>query len=151
MKRYAMLNPEGRPLAFYHDDVHGPRELTQLEAADESDAEPQLRRVPNPHTLIPAGAVEISDEQWQALCSQPHTKALVDGELVDVEPPPRPPLTRAQILRRRDAALAHCLWTAFPEAPLTGEQRQAWSQYRAALFALTTVDPAKFVMPVPPA
>jgi hypothetical protein len=150
MKRYAILDAQGRPLAFYHDDVHGPRHFEVLLPPEDPEGEPRRERVANTHTLIPAEAMEITDEQWGALAREPHTLALVDGELHQVDPPPRQPLTRAQILRRRDAALAACFWTTFPEAPLTGERRQAWSQYRAQLFALTDVDPAHFVMPTPP-
>ncbi len=128
MKRFAMLDADGRATAFYHEDVHGPR--------DRADS------------IIPTEATEITQEQWLALAASPQTRLI--KSTIKIVAAATPPPTRAQIVRMRDAALASCVWTIFPEAPLTEKQRLEWSAYREQLFKLTEQDPTLVTMPIPP-
>lgn len=43
-----------------------------------------------------------------------------------------------EVRARRDASLRACDWTQMTDAPLTAEQRAAWSTYRQALRDLPT-------------
>lgn len=67
--KYAVIN-DGFPQSFYAEDVHGPRD--------------------DPDTLIPAAAVEITDEQWRELLENQGRRKWQDGEVVEYEPPPPP-------------------------------------------------------------
>jgi hypothetical protein len=61
-------------------------------------------------------------------------------------------LIRENIRFRRTPLLAACDWTQLPDAPLTSEQRQAWSDYRQALRDLPQVSDPKSIAgwPEPP-
>lgn len=61
--KFAVFDPEGFPVAFYEDGIT-----------------PQ----------IPAGAVQITDEQWSELLSHSGARRWSGGELVSVAQPPAP-------------------------------------------------------------
>ncbi|OWK26584.1 hypothetical protein AJ87_05900 [Rhizobium yanglingense] len=96
-------------MAFYVDDVHGPRELPVMEEQFEDrisivDGEEVTERVsvgfvqvgtsPNPDCKIPAGAIEITDAQWMEFVSNSGKRRWDNGAVVEYVPP-RPPLTLA--------------------------------------------------------
>jgi len=56
------------------------------------------------------------------------------------------------IRRERDARLAACDWTQFPDVSLSPEKKEAWNAYRQALRDLptSTNDPTAVTWPVPP-
>ena len=56
------------------------------------------------------------------------------------------------IRRERDARLAACDWTQFPDVNLSQEKKDAWNAYRQALRDLpaSTADPTAVTWPVPP-
>jgi hypothetical protein len=58
----------------------------------------------------------------------------------------------ADIRRERDARLAACDWTQFPDVNLSPEKQTAWNAYRQALRDLpaNTPDPENVTWPVPP-
>lgn len=64
--KYVLLSKTGYPDAFYDDTYHGARTLDEK---------------PNPKSLIPAAAVPISDEIWNAWLPHTHDMILVDGAL----------------------------------------------------------------------
>jgi hypothetical protein len=56
------------------------------------------------------------------------------------------------IRRERNARLAACDWTQFPDVSLSPEKKEAWNTYRQALRDLpaNTPDPENVTWPVPP-
>lgn len=75
--KYMVTNGDGTPSAFYADDVHGPRLI---------DGEP------NPDTLVPPEAVEISDDVWQTFLNNQGCSRWADDAVEMFEPdPPTPP------------------------------------------------------------
>lgn len=81
--KYAVINDDGFPQSFYSEDVHGSRD--------------------DPNTLIPADAVEITDDQWRELLENQGRRKWQGGEVVEYEPPPPEPLPEPvpQIISRR--------------------------------------------------
>jgi hypothetical protein len=103
--KWAMLDPAGRPSAFYHPDVH-PELFEQVGE--------ELR----PRGPI-AAAVPVSDEDWQDLVSNPDRRRIENGRVVPTEPPPLSPDAQAEA----DRALLR-------EAMLR-DQLEAWIEQRA--------------------
>lgn len=67
------------------------------------------------------------------------TPALVDGTWVQqwtVSPLPEEQAA-GNVRSERNLRLADCDWTQLPDAPLSAEQRGAWSEYRKALRDIT--------------
>lgn len=78
--KYAKLSKDGEALGFYDDEIHG--------------------------ASIPADAVEITEDQWQALL-MPRRRAVVrGGKVIEVEDVPEPVEDRQRTARARidDAA-----------------------------------------------
>lgn len=154
MSKFAVVDSEGRLLAFYGEDVHGPRQVeVEVPAAKEGE-QPTKALQANPACLIPADAVEISDELWQQWLGRQETAALVDGKLVDVIAKPRT-WSWAQIRAKRDRLVVASDWTESPGARVRlGATRSAeWEAYRNALFDIPQKyvnNPAGIVWPVAP-
>ncbi|SDP47039.1 hypothetical protein SAMN05428967_2263 [Phyllobacterium sp. YR620] len=55
----------------------------------------------NPEEIIPASAIEISEEQFSDLYTNFQTRKLVDGEVVVYTPPPPPPVIPDRVTRRQ--------------------------------------------------
>jgi hypothetical protein len=73
MTKFAVFNEIGLPTSFYAEDIHGSRTIDGA---------------PNPDTMIPIEAVEITDDQWQELLG---LRYRWDGEkTVEYTPPPQP-------------------------------------------------------------
>jgi hypothetical protein len=104
--KWATLDPAGRPSGFYHPDVHP--ELFEQVGED-------LR----PRGPI-AGAVSVSDQDWQDLVSNPGRRRIENGRVVAIEPPPPSPDAQAEA----DRALLR-------EAMLR-DQLEDWIEHRAA-------------------
>ena len=62
MAKFAILDSEGFPTAFYAKEIHG-------------DA-------------IPSEAIEISDEQWQEFINNSGRRKWLNGQVVEYTPPP---------------------------------------------------------------
>jgi hypothetical protein len=76
MPVYAKFNEAGLPLGFWPDDIF-------------PDAEDDAR-----HPAIPANAVRITRQQWQAFLNNNGARRWEDGHVVPYEPPapPEPPV-----------------------------------------------------------
>jgi len=140
MQAYALFDTTGKPLGFYFEEVHGPREIDNQ---------------PNPDCLIPASVVLISDEDYQAYIQDQGQWLRDPATGLRVAAPPPPPPTRAKlltgILAERNQRLTASDWTQMPDTPLTNDQRAAWVSYRQALRAFPeTCDLDDLVWPVAP-
>ena len=100
MAKFATFNEIGLPAAFYSEDVHGGR--TRPVYARDNDGNILLDEEgqavigatePNPDCMIPAEAVEITDEQWMEFISNPNRRKW-DGTAVVSYDPPAPPVTQ---------------------------------------------------------
>ncbi len=105
MVRWATLDPDGRPTGFYDPDVH-PALFEQVGGE------------PRPRGPI-AGAVPVTDADWQELLSHPGRRKLQGGRVVASEPPAPSPEAQAVA----DRALLR-------EAMLR-DQLEAWIEQRA--------------------
>jgi len=151
MKRFAVVDGNGRLLAFYSEDIHGPRQVEVTVPPAQEGGEPTTELQPNPACSIPSNAIEISSEIWADWLGRQATVALIDGKLVDVGPKPQIwtwPLIRA----RRDDLVEACDWTQLPDSPLASGLKSKWAIYRQALRDLPQKysDPATVIWPVSP-
>jgi len=95
--RYATFDANGMPTGFYSDDVHGPRLLPvygpipEPTTDDPNPVAPIIGTKPNPACMIPAGAIEITDVQWQEFLANPGLRKWQNGQLVEYTPPPPVP------------------------------------------------------------
>src|SRR5690606_7329862 len=84
MTKYAVFDADGFPMGFYAEDIHGA-----------PDAE---------GTLIPQGAVKITDQQWHAFLSHPGARKWSNGHVVEYTPPEPEPspyrLYKSSFIRR---------------------------------------------------
>ena len=64
--KYATFDDDGRPTAFFSEDIHGPRD--------------------NPGTLIPTHAIAISDAQWLEFLNNDGFRKWDNGDVVVCEP-----------------------------------------------------------------
>jgi hypothetical protein len=94
MTKFALFDEGGFPVAFFSPDVHGERMRPVYgDLPEPTEEEPRpIRSVigeePNPDCLIPAEAIEISDEQWLDMVQHPGRRRWQDGEVVEHVPPP---------------------------------------------------------------
>jgi hypothetical protein len=81
-KFYGVFDAEGVSKGFYVDDIYPPNENGSRNAA------------------IPASAVEITEETWTTLLSNPATARYLNGSItyVDLPPPPPPAPTSEQTI-----------------------------------------------------
>ncbi|MEO6359895.1 MAG: phage tail assembly chaperone [Sphingomicrobium sp.] len=135
---------------FFDEAIHGLRELTvidqaaqdaSLEASEDDDerallaANPLLKLIDNPDTLIPADAIAVSDAEYAELIeqlSEGQELKLVDGRPAAVERDVPVEEQLAAVRRRRNRALASTDWTQQPDA-LTAAKRKLWADHRRAL------------------
>lgn len=123
--------------AFFDEAVHGARMIELPLSEREIAVGKRAKTVPNPDTLIPADAVEVSPAEYRRLFdAQSLGKALVvrGGCPVAVDQPVDADARRAARARQRDRLLAACDWTQLPDT-LAGDpqMKAAWAEYRQAL------------------
>lgn len=106
MTKFALFDEGGFPVAFYSPDVHGERtrpvygDLPEPTEEEPRPIRPVIGEESNPDCLIPAEAIEISDEQWQEFLENVGRRRWQDGEVVEHVPPPVPP-TAEDVNRER--------------------------------------------------
>lgn len=121
---YALFDKEGNRIASYHTDIH---------------------------SNIPSDAIQITDDEQTLYATNEYVRG------TDGKPQKKPLYTPtvdellAVIRTKRNKLLADCDWTQLPDAPLTVEQKQAWSVYRQELRDFPeTCDPYNPVWPAKP-
>lgn len=132
MQRYYSPSTEG----FHSDFINGPRRIEETLTPRERRAGKRPRMIDNPACTIPADAIVISEERFEALMrAQAEGKAItaIGGNPVAVERTSSPAEAAAIRRRQRDKLLAASDWTQLPDSPLTEEARAAWGEYRQAL------------------
>jgi hypothetical protein len=103
--KWAMLDSAGRPTGFYHPDVHP--ELFE-----------QVGEERRPRGPI-AGAVLVSDEDWQDLVSHPGRRRIENGRVIPTEPPAPSPEAQAEADR------------ALLRVAMLRDQLEDWIEHRA--------------------
>jgi Phage tail assembly chaperone protein len=146
---------------FYHSETHGPRrievvdeqaqnaalaDLTAREDEEDADADaiwaertarvmsPLVKEIDNPDCRIPAEAVEISQDVFDALMKGHSATGKPigsddDGLPVLTEPDCSVEDLMIAVRTRRDRALADSDWTQLPDS-MPPAQRKAWAVYR---------------------
>lgn len=131
MGKFAKFDAEGFPQGFYAEEVHGARMRPVYGQKPEPTAEepnplpPVIGVEPNPETLIPADAVEITDEAWMEFLNNQGLRKWVDGSVVEYAPTLQS-LTSTDVDREHDrrAALGKTFTvTGYGEVPLEGSLR----------------------------
>lgn len=123
MKKFAQLNEQGLPTAFYSDDIN---------------------------TNIPTDAVEITEAQWMEFIENQCLRKW-DGENVVEYIPPVPTTDEllVGIRKKRNALLKDCDWTQVLDAPVSQIE---WETYRKVLRDFPSeCDPADPAWPEVPA
>ncbi|MCM2443120.1 hypothetical protein HGO34_25805 [Agrobacterium vitis] len=87
MAIYAIVDADGFAKAFYDDAVHGARQLPVYGEVGEVTG-----HQPNPDCLIPNEAVEITPAQRSEMLSFPSLRKLIDGVVIEYQPPPVAPV-----------------------------------------------------------
>jgi hypothetical protein len=127
--KYAHIDPDGYPIAFYSLDIHRPDQ-------------------------IPSECIEITDEVWQeCLENQGERKIdLVTKCAIPCEPKPQPVEQLLHYIRlKRNTLLAETDWTQLPDVNLTSEQQIQFHKYRQELRDFpTTCDPYNPIWPEKP-
>ena len=121
--------------AFYSEAVHGPRQIRDPEGG---------KLIANPACTIPADAVRVTDSQFEQLfAAQAEGKQITwtGSRLRAVDPKPDGAQVEAANRTRRNKLLLASDWTQLPDAPLSPEQRAAWSTYRQQLRDLKLARP----------
>ena len=122
---------------FYMDALHGERFIEKPLTERERKAGKRPTLAPNPATLIPTDAVEISDDKYNELMqAQAAGKQIVTAgkRPVAIEPKLDESLRLASNRRRRDSLLTVSDWTQMPDALLDKpELKSAWADYRQQL------------------
>lgn len=110
MTKFALFDEDGFPVAFYASDIHGARTRPIYgEPPEPTEEEPRpIRPVigeePNPDCLIPAEAIEITDEQWLDMVQHPGQRRWQDGEVVEYVPePPALDIVKSRLKAQLDA------------------------------------------------
>lgn len=123
-------------LGFYNDKAHGPLALPEEQSEREIKAGKRAGMVPNPDTLIPEDAIEISEQRREELLN-----GQANGKVIELRGT-KPVLVDAAIpaeglkrIRRkeRDRRLAASDWTQLSDVQLSGDDRNAWATYRQQL------------------
>jgi hypothetical protein len=130
MTKYAEINSDGIPTAFYAPDVHGGRtrpiygerqpifgDRPIIGAGEDGETPvlgepaiigyeppPVIGEEPNPDCRIPAEAVEISDEQWMEFLNHQGQRQWVDGAVIPYTPPV-PPATADDVNAERQSRI----------------------------------------------
>ncbi|MCF1448594.1 hypothetical protein FS815_17400 [Agrobacterium vitis] len=87
MAIYAIVDADGFAKAFYDEAIHGARQLPVYDDAGEVTG-----HQPNLDCLIPNEAVEITPAQRSEMLSFPSLRKLIDGVVVEYQPPPVTPV-----------------------------------------------------------
>lgn len=93
MTKYATFDGNGFPTGFYATDIHGSQTLLVYgdkpapTAENPNPVAPVIGTKPNPDCLIPAGAVEITDAQWQEFIGNQGLRKWANGQEVEYTPP----------------------------------------------------------------
>lgn len=97
MAIYTVIDEDGFPRGFWHEDAHGcklrPVHGPVPEPTDENpDPQPPITgEEPNPECSIPPAAILITEAQWNECLDNQGRRKMVDGQLVEfVLPPPEP-------------------------------------------------------------
>lgn len=122
IKKFALIDEDGRPKAFYSSDVNKD---------------------------IPSEAVEISHDQWMEFINNPGVRRFQNQKIVSA-PAVIEKMNPAQIRNKRSALLRESDWTQLPDAPFTNEEKQKWAEYRQALRDLDISDLDNIIWPVAP-
>jgi hypothetical protein len=150
-------------IAFFDTEIHGARTLDVPQPGwvppdDDPEAQAPLVGVPNPACLIPDDAVEITEEQHQALMAdQSGGKTIVagDGGLPVAIDKPAPSLDDlANLARgRRDEMLSACDWVVTRALEVSEPVPAQWVTYRQALRDVSSQAgfPTTITWPTPPA
>jgi hypothetical protein len=104
---------------------------------DAVEADPPMKSVANPDTLLPADAVPVTSERHSELMAgQAKGFAIVPGADGQPELGEQPALSNDEVIasvrRRRDALLAASDYTQLPDA-VTAAKRKLWAEHRKAL------------------
>lgn len=129
-------HPEDGTVRFYHESIDGPRQLPTWKSEEERQAGKRPVMIDNPATRIPAGAAEISREQFEVLMAAQQGGAQIvlrGGKLVASPRVRSPEEHRAARRRRRDQLLAASDWTQLADSPLGAAEQADWAEYRQAL------------------
>ena len=112
--------------------------------------------------VLRMGNCDAEDLQSQALPGQtviaveqfvdPSTHMVVDGQLVQQDPPHAAAMAMGALRSLRDKLLTQSDWTQMPDHPMPGDRRAAWAEYRQTLRDLpaNTADPKNPTWPIPP-
>jgi hypothetical protein len=120
-----------------------------VEFAQESPLEPGVFLLPRSSTFVePPKVAEGKQAVWNS----------ETWEVQDIPPPPEPPepeqetLTWVVIRMKRSSLLLKSDWTQLADAPLTQEQKNAWTVYRQALRDVpsSAASPEEVVWPTAP-
>ena len=136
MKIYFDTDPATGKIRFHHEAILGPRMLPTWDSEAERAAGKRPIMVPNPATLIPLGATEISGARFNELMMAQQSGAAIElrgGKPVAVPRAPSAEELQTARRRRRDQLLAASDWTQLPDSPLSVDDRSEWAIYRQAL------------------
>lgn len=122
---------------FYHEDVHGARQVAEPLTVREEKAGKRPKMVDNPACLIPADAVAISQAEHTALMDAQSAGMQIiaqRGRPVAAERVQDEGERQALRRRRRDRLLAASDWTQLPDALVDQDEvKAAWTSYRQSL------------------
>lgn len=126
-RKFAVVDTDGRAVAFYDSETHGVR--------------------------IPGEAFEISEAIYREWLAGQATLAWDAKEQGLVAAPHAARVSREMLRANRNRLLAASDWTQLPDSPLSQGQQLAWRNYRDALRNLFvgSPDPASVVFPEEPA
>ena len=103
MTKYAVFDADGFPLGFYADDIHGIKG--------------------DPDSLVPDGAIEITEDQWQEFIDNTGQRKWINGAVVAFTPPPVVAtgpyqLYKSTLIRRLTEDEASTLFAVLAAAPV---------------------------------
>lgn len=107
MAIYSVIDEDGFPRGFWHEDAHGyklrPVYGPVPEPTDENpDPQPPIiGEEPNPECSIPSGAVVITVAQWNECLDNQGRRKFIDGQLVEFVPPPPEPVIPVRVSSRQ--------------------------------------------------
>lgn len=134
MSIFATFDEQGFPAAFYDEQLHGEKNTEGSQ--------------------IPAGAIEITEQQWRDFIDHAGLRRWDGSDVVAFQPPGPTEAELWSVLRaERDRLLGESDWVILRNLETAEPVPPAWLAYRQALRDLPadTVDPANPVWPQPPA
>lgn len=123
---------------FYVEAIHGARLIAEQLSAAQIAARRKPRMVANPRTLIPADAVAVEQDEYDALmAAQADGQCIIarGGQPVAADPlPPSPDVQLANIRAKRNRLLAATdMMVAAPDYAINADERAELLAWRAAL------------------